>query len=278
MIKQLVVVGVVALLAGCMGSNDEGGLVEQNNEVTRLDDFSDGYVILRVLTDPSAVTRAVDGEAVSQRSAGTMVSTVRAPTADLSNQNPLSISSEDLTLYLTKPNGSIYTGILTLGDDEFDVRMFTEDGSDTYLVSALNMSDDTKWTVVTGASVSAMPTGGSFVYTGQNLVSNTDNTNAGGGSFTINVNFGTLSGDISAVSVSAGTSLTGEFTFDSDTGYLFGEGLILTAPIYEGESVAAVLEGSFHGNGASGVSALYYEDSDTPLVSGAVIGSGQAVD
>jgi hypothetical protein len=140
------------------------------------------------------------------------------------------------------------------------------------------MSDDTKWTVVTGASVSAMPTGGSFVYTGQNLVSNTDNTNAGGGSFTMNVNFGTLSGDISAVSVSAGTSLTGEFTFDSDTGYLFGEGLILTAPVYGDRSVAAVLEGGFHGNGASGVSALYYEDSDTPLVSGAVIGSGQAVD
>jgi len=154
--------------------------------------------------------------------------------------------------------------------------MFTDNNSSTELTSAYDASADEKYTIVTGSKVTNLPTGDlDYTYQGQNLVAATNNTdfNADGGSFSLTVNFDDRSGTISAsTNNQAVTSLSGPFTVNTETGYFSGDSLSLTAPNISGTSTA-VITGSFHGDGATGVSGLYYDAGDNPLVNGAIIGS-----
>ena len=89
------------------------------------------------------------------------------------------------------------------------------------------------------------------------------------------VNFNTGTGTVSASSSTANTTLSGQFNVDASTGYFSGDDLALFAPNLQG-STTAVITGSFHGDGAVGVSGLYYDAGDNPLVNGAIIGSRDA--
>ena len=98
---------------------------------------------------------------------------------------------------------------------------------------------------------------------------------ARGGPFVMTVNFNTGTGTVSASSSTANTTLSGQFNVDASTGYFSGDDLALFAPNLQG-STTAVITGSFHGDGAVGVSGLYYDAGDNPLVNGAIIGSRDA--
>lgn len=62
----------------------------------------------------------------------------------------------------------------------------------------------------------------------------------------------------------------GGVSIDSTTGYFSGSGLTIVSP--DGTTNAKIY-GAFHGDGASGVSGIYFEDAVTPLINGAIVGS-----
>ena len=230
---------------------------------------------LATFTDGFSVVRRVDtGSSLASAATVNTVSTARVPTTEIPDDDPFKIAVSDLTLLTTTANGKIYTGNVTLNGDVYSVRMFTEDNSSTQLLSALNTADSKKWTIVSGDAPSNLPSG-MATYAGQNLISNTDNTNPGGGSFTMSVDFANNSGSLSAISTAASSSLSGSFNIDPSTGYFSGNNLTLTAPALSGGTSNAIIYGSFHGNGATGVSGLYYDDAAAPLVNGAIIGTKQ---
>ena len=66
------------------------------------------------------------------------------------------------------------------------------------------------------------------------------------------------------------SSLSGTLEIDADTGALTGSNLALVSP--DGTDTATFI-GTFNGVGASGVSALYYDNNDLPTVNGAIVGS-----
>lgn len=251
------------LLAGCMG----GGVVSPVGQET-LATFNDGSAVVRVITDG-------EDAAAAATSTSYTVSTARVPSTVIPAESPFDIEITDLSPFITTPFGEVYSDTLTLNGNSYDVRMFTDNRSSTELISAYDASAGEKHTIVRGDQVSNVPTeNGIYSYSGQNLVAATNNTDfdAGGGSFEMNVNFSTGAGELTATSNGAGTNLTGQFIVDTSTGYFSGDDLALTAPNLTG-STTAVITGSFHGNGAVGVSGLYYDAGDSPLVNGAIIGS-----
>lgn len=250
----------VLLLAGCMG----GGVVSPVGQVT-LDRFNDGSAVVRVVANGGAAAAASTNTYT--------VSTARVPTTDIPNESPFDIEVTDLSLFTSTAYGEVYSGSVELNGTSYDVRMFTDNGSSTELISALDASSGQKYTIVTGNQVSNVPTGDvDYSYEGQNLVAATNNEDfeADGGAFSMTVNFSTGLGELTATS--AETSLTGQFIVDTTTGYFSGDDLDLNAPNLQG-TATAVITGSFHGDGATGVSGLYYDAGDSPVVNGAIIGS-----
>lgn len=253
------------LLAGCMGE----GVVSPVGQET-LATFNDGSAVVRVIADDAAAAAAATSTSYT-------VSTARVPTTVIPAESPFDIEITDLSFIGSTPTGKVYSGTLTLNGNSYDVRMFTDDLSSTELISAFDAVAGEKYTIVTGQQASNVPTGNTYTYQGQNLVAATNNTDfvAGGGTFTMTVNFNTGTGIVSALSSTAGTTLSGQFNVDTSTGYFSGDDLALTAPNLTG-STTAVITGSFHGDGAAGVSGLYYDAGDNPLVNGAIIGSRYA--
>ena len=254
------------LLAGCMG----GGVVSPVGQET-LATFNDGSAVVRVI--------AVNEDAAAAVAAASYtVSTARVPSTEIPAESPFEIEITDLSFYGPTPTGAVYSGTLALNGNTYDVRMFTDDFSSTELISAYDSSAGEKYTIVTGDQVSNIPTENSiYTYGGQNLVAATNNADfpAGGGSFLMTVNFSTGAGELTATSNQAGTNLTGQFIVDTSTGYFSGDDLALTAPNLQ-VGTTAVITGSFHGDEAVGVSGLYYDAGDNPLVNGAIIGSRYA--
>jgi hypothetical protein len=252
------------LLAGCTGD----GVVSSVGQET-LATFDDGSAVIRVIADGGDAAAAATSTFYT-------VGTARVPTTVIPAESPFDIEITDLSLLAVTQFGEAYSGTVTLNGNSYDVRMFTDDVSSAELISAYDASADVKYTIVTGDQVSNIPTENStYTYEGQNLVAATNNTdfNAGGGAFLMTVNFSTGTGELTATSATAATDLTGQFTVDTSTGYFSGEGLTLTAPNLLGQTTA-VINGSFHGDGAVGVSGLYYDAGDSPLVNGSIIGSG----
>lgn len=251
-------------LTGCGGSGGTTNITDGPQQ-TSLATFTDGFSVVR---------RVDTGGSLASAATVNTVSTARVPTTDIPEDDPFKIEVSDLTLLTTTANGKVYNGNVTLNGDVYSVRMFTEDNSSTQLISALNTADSKKWTIVSGDAPSNLPSG-IATYTGQNLISNTDNTNAGGGSFTMSVDFSNNSGSLTATSTTASSSLSGNFNINPSTGYFSGNNLTLNAPALAGGTSNAIIYGSFHGNGATGVSGLYYDDAAAPLVNGAIIGTKQ---
>lgn len=250
-------------LAGCMG----GGTVSPVGQET-LATFSDGSAVVRVITNDGAAAAAVSNRSYT-------VSTARVPTTVIPAESPFDIEITDLSPLVTTPHGEAYSGTVTLNGNSYDVRMFTDNNSSTELISAYDATAGEKYTIVTGDQASNIPTENLiYSYDGQNLVSATNNIDfsAEGGSFLMSVNFSTGTGQLTAESSSGEITLAGQFIVDATSGYFSGDNLVLNAGTVLVNS-PAVITGSFHGDGAVGVSGLYYDSGDSPVLNGAIIGS-----
>lgn len=263
--KRLVIIMPLTVLSACGGGGSSSSVSTGPQQVS-LASFTDGFSVVRRVDNNSNLASAATVSSVS---------TARVPTTVIPDEDPFDIQVSQLDFLLTTASGEVYASdTLVLNGDTYEVKMFLEDDSSTQLISALNTSDNKKWTIVSGDAPSNLPTG-TATYSGQNLVSNTDNTNPGGGTFTMSVDFDNDTGSLNATSSTASSTLTGNFTVDSSTGYFSGDDLTLNAPALSGGTSNAIIYGSFHGSGASGVSGLYYDDANSPLVNGAIIGTKQ---
>jgi hypothetical protein len=255
------------LVSGCLGTDAPTFETEIGQET--LSNFTDGSAVVRVIAaEASVVAPAAIGTSYT-------VSTARVPSAIIPSSSPFDIETTDLSPLVSTAHGEVHSGSVVINGNSYDVRMFTDSTSSVELISAYDATLDDKYTIVTGSKVSDIPTGDlDYNYTGQNLVAATNNTDfiAGGGSFSMTVNFEDKTGTIDATSSTANTSLAGGFEVDTDTGFFSGDNLILNAPNLPSDTTAVIL-GSFHDEAALGVSGLYYDAGDSPLVNGAIIGS-----
>ena len=120
-----------------------------------------------------------------------------------------------------------------------------------------------------GAPAQALPSG-RHDYTGLHLVGLAGDAGLQQGSFVLSVDFDRARAAIAAQSDSFQMSGSG-IVVNMDAGTLSGGALSLSGV---GPGLVPVrLEGTLHGNGATGVSAIYHEDAPLPRVMGAIAGS-----
>lgn len=262
--KHFVIVIPLTVLSACGGTTSS---ITSGPQQVSLASFADGFSVVRRVDTSSNLASAATVHSVS---------TARVPTTVIPDEDPFDIQVSQLDFLLPTASGKVYASdTLVLNGDTYEVKMFLEDDSSTQLISALNTSDNKKWTIVSGDAPSNLPTIGTANYSGQNLIATTDNSVSGGGTFTMSVNFENDSGSLTATSTTASSTLTGNFTVDPSTGYFSGDNLTLNAPALSGGTSNAIIYGSFHGSGASGVSGLYYDDASAPVMNGAIIGTKQ---
>lgn len=120
-----------------------------------------------------------------------------------------------------------------------------------------------------GPAPSALP-GGSFTYAGAHLLALSGDRGLQAGSFEMRVNFDTARAALSAVTDDFTVS-GGGIVIDLVSGRFAGGGLDISG--LEAAPVSARIEGSFHGEGATGLSAVYHENAVVPRVFGVIAGS-----
>ena len=118
-----------------------------------------------------------------------------------------------------------------------------------------------------GMKATNMPSG-IHSYVGSNVVANRDGSSPEFGTFTMGVNFDTKTASINGSTASTSIDATG-MTVDTSSGTFNTNDLRYRV---NGIVSQAKLEGLFHGNGATGVTGVYFADVATPATSGILVG------
>lgn len=264
---RLIPLGVSAvLLGGCGGGGTSTTLPVATAAV--LETFGDGGGVIRVTepdADPSLAVSAISS------STGATVRTVRIANANSAaaafNESDFLVDFDDLNVFLTDSLGDYYSGTATIAGQTATISAFKDRTAGTTIISAYDGSDKT--VIASGTAVSNIPSG-TYTYNGTNLVARMDNSWQARGTFTMNVDFGAGTGTLSGNSTGTVTSINGSVSINTTTGEYSGTGLTIVSP--DGTTNAKIY-GSFHGNGATGVSGIYFEDATTPLINGAIVGA-----
>lgn len=261
--------GMVCVLAACGGG--EIAPDAPKYDATVMDLFSDGSGIIKSTHDApvSAVARSANSQEASDR----LMRIIWVPDADDAVQRDpagFDVSLDQLDNFLTTDLGKYYRTkegeTVTINGQQATVALFQDSTSGTTIISST--VDNRKTVQVVGPEVSNLPND-TFTYRGTNLVASmTYDWLSERGEFEMVVDFNQHSATIAASTPSS--SLSGTLEIDAETGALTGSNLALVSP--DGTDTATFI-GTFNGVGASGVSALYYDDDATPTVNGAIVGS-----
>jgi len=267
MMRLMPLVVSAILLGGCGGGGTSTTLPVATAAV--LETFGDGGGVIRVIEPDADPSLAVSAVVPSDRAT---VRTVRIANADSAaaafSKSDFLIDFEDLTVFLTDSLGDYYSGTATIAGKTATISAFKDRTAGTTIISAYDGTDKT--VIASGTSLSNIPSG-TYTYNGTNLVARMDNSWQARGTFTMNVDFGAGTGTLSGSSIGTTvTSINGSVTIDTSTGYYSGTGLTIVSP--DGTSNAKIY-GAFHGDGATGVSGIYFEDATTPLINGAIVGA-----
>ena len=162
-----------------------------------------------------------------------------------------------------------------------DVTEYEDKASRVRAVFAFNEEGDLDLLTI-GPEVNDLPTG-EMTYNGTNLLAvRDDSKNVHVGEFSLSVNFGNGTGEIThARSMLNGTTdqfsdLTGNFAVNAETGNFSGNELdLIIHPLdaLNREVLEASIYGSFHGNDAVGISGLYHNNAGSPEYVGAIVGA-----
>ena len=162
--------------------------------------------------------------------------------------------------------GDYFAGSATINGSPIDVIEYQSFSRDVVIVYAANNNDSIIATA--GAPVTNIPTG-SFQYTGTNILANRDASYSEDGSFLMNVNFST--GD-AAITGSTATSTFGGTGISVNTSNGTFSDSNITMSLSGGSNRPATITGQFHGNGATGVTGIYHDNSSNPLQVGIFAG------
>ena len=173
-------------------------------------------------------------------------------------------------------------GYVTIAGDIYEVYVIETTNGDGIGIIGVKYLDVGSYgpasALAIGSKASNIPSG-TYTYTGINIFGKGTGgsylTN-GIGDFTLSVNFGDGTGSLVAnTSMLNTTSLSGNVTIDVSRGEFSGTNLALggTSGGVSLNGMTADLEGSFHGNGATDVTALYYTENLN--YGGVLVGSQQ---
>ena len=139
--------------------------------------------------------------------------------------------------------------------------------------------------LIIGSAVNNLPNGELF-YDGSNLLAvQDDNKEYYLGEFLIQVDFARGTGIITQANTNQSdtaiqySNLNGNFIVNTGTGTFNGNELdLIINPMGDAlarEELKATIYGSFHGNGAVGITGLYYDNANSPEYIGAIVGTRQ---
>ena len=194
--------------------------------------------------------------------------------SDFSYADAKTLSDNNLPIAETNFRGTgidYYEGDITIVGDQLTISLFEPTtGVGSLAVGHDPSSNQALVALGIGPKATNIPSG-NFTYTGLNIVgakydlldNNGNPLTTGTGFFTLNVNFSDGTGNFSATTDAINTtSISGNVTVDSTTGEIFGENLIWGGSIngVDMTGKTSTLAGSFHGDGATNVTGIYYTD------------------
>ena len=150
--------------------------------------------------------------------------------------------------------------------------------------TVISFNEENKFDLLTiGSAVNNLPNG-ELSYNGTNLLAVRDD-NEGNylGEFLIQVDFARGTGRISEANTNQSdtaiqySNLSGNLIVNTGTGTFNGNELdLIINPMGDAsarEELKATIYGSFHGNGAVGITGLYHDNADSPEYIGAIVGA-----
>ena len=228
-----------------------------------LDEFGDGGGIARVSTTS-------DGQTIVQ----TLIASDIVVGTNEINANGLPQTAVDLaglTFNRSNQYGDFYSGNITINGITTFVDVYEDSRTNVFAIGGLQEGE--VYASLLGDAPSNIPSG-SFIYNGTNFTSYRNGDFPEVGTFTMNVDFtaGTaaLSGSTDTTAI-GGTGIVvntsnGTFTDGPNTVLTFTDSGFQTT--YD-----ALIDGSFHGSGATGVTGIYTDAGVTPEIVGLIAGS-----
>lgn len=252
-IKISLSVITLVVLAGCGSSNPTVTQIESRSATT-VTVFSDGSGVARDISEDVAMvimTGDIQSGVNNANSSGNAVNAV-----DLSN-----VSYQSSNTF-----GQYSSGPATINGSPVNVSAYESFSGGVSIVYAGSSSGSL--IMAGGSPVSNIPAG-SFTYTGNNIIGNRDSSYSEDGSFTMNVNFST--GDAAISGSTANSTFGGNGISVNTSDGTFSDSNI-TMSTNGDPSVSATITGQFHGNGATGVTGIYHDNSSNPLTVGIFAG------
>jgi hypothetical protein len=266
----------VAALAGCGGSNDGSATNPTTDTPTTdtpttdttasavvLDEFADGGGIARVST-------TADGQTIVQT---LIASDIVAGTNEI-NANGLPQTAVDLaglTFDGSNQYGDFYSGNITINGITTFVDVYADSRTNVFAIGGLQEGE--VYASLIGDAPSNIPSG-SFIYNGTNFTSYRNGDFPEVGTFTMNVDF---SAGTAALAGSTNTTTiggTGIVVNTSNGTFTDGPNTVLTfTDSGFQKTYDALIDGSFHGSGATGVTGIYTDAGGTPEIVGLIAGS-----
>ncbi len=247
----------IALLTACGGSGDGGSSNPVAPPPTVLSIFGDGAGVARATATENGFTLVVHVMAADIR--------------NYSYANSVAVDLSGLTFQGSNAYGYSEDGYVTANGVPLYYWIFTDNSGEVFM--GYISSDYENRSFVGGDMVSNIPTG-TYMYNGTNLIGDRDGTYFESGTFAMNVNFSAGTAALTGSTENSTIGGTG-ISVNRITGNFSGSNLTLNwddgVDVY---NLPATIHGSFHGNGATAVSGLYYEtSSSTPVIAGAVVGT-----
>ena len=255
-LKSSILVAVTMSLVGCGGAAQT--ISSPAPVATTLSVFGDGSGVARMTSTSSGESGTFSVMAANIQ---TGVNNV--------NNNGDSISAVDLsnvTYHSSNAYGKYFTGSATINGIAVNVESYESFSGEVgiaYIVSA-----NANLVMVGGTTATNIPTG-SYTYNGTNIIGNRDGSYAEQGTFAMSVDFSNSTAAISGSTASSTFGGTG-ISINTSTGNFADTGIAMT--VNGGASVPASISGQFNGNGATGVTGIYHDNSNNPLTVGMFAG------
>jgi hypothetical protein len=266
--KVMAALAVLMLSACGGGASDPGGsesltrdgLVAVPLDSARIvESFADGSV-WRTKYSPFGQSDGSTGAVIGPALTGAQTSSI----------TPTSIDWENLVIVGTNEHGTFYEGVVGTTEGAENGTIFIDDSGELLIIDYQNLS--TNNLSAFGIAPENIPLSGSATYEGTNIFTLRDGSYAETGTFVMTINFAAPTGSLQGQTANTNI-VVDEIAFDLQNGQFYSNLAMLTV---DGNEVSASLYGSIHGDGGTGVTGIYHENSAiAPLFAGAIAGGLQ---
>lgn len=257
--QAITLVPVLMAIAACSG----GGGSDTNTVSTKLlSEFADSAGVIRARSDDAVLTMMVP-------EAQYIVDQGDIP-LDPTDEALL----DDLTYVGSNEYGDFYQGQIDVDGTMVDVYLYAD--ADTDVGGALAEAEGTSILFAGGENPSNLPSG-TYTYRGTNVIGYRDLSGMEDGTFTMTVDFTNKTASLNGTTNGSATGGQGTFVRGSNIDVNTRDGTFASNDIEVGltgdPGASASIDGSFHGEGARGVTGIYHDNQPIPDVAGAIVGN-----